>query len=117
MRTAARPATLEPVRFGEFLLERSLITDEQWLSALAEHWSNLVAASGSGHVRIGSQIVRCGYLAKETVEAEARAFHTGAGLDGVEVDETDYESVEVQVPRSERTTLPVPQVRFVAPPI
>ena len=34
---ATRPqiiATLEPVRFGEFLRDRNLISDEQWLAAL-----------------------------------------------------------------------------------
>lgn len=85
-------ATLEPVRFGEFLRDRHLITDEQWLAALAEHWS------ASKRVRIGATIVAKGFLPAEIVEAEAQAFH-----DGLEV----VEVVEA-LPRSERTTLPIP---------
>ena len=84
-------ATLEPVRFGEFLLHRSLITDEQWLAALAEHWS----AAGNQRRPIGSTIVANGFLAREIVEREARAFHD------------DIEVVEV-TPRSERNTVPIP---------
>lgn len=87
-------ATLEPVRFGEFLLLRNLISDEQWLAALAEHWS----AVGSARRPIGSTIVTNGFLAKEIVEREARAFHD------------DIDVVEV-VPRSERVTAPIPTVR------
>jgi hypothetical protein len=84
-------ATLEPVRFGEFLLLRHLISDEQWLAALAEHWS----AAGSARRPIGTTIVANGFLAQEIVEREARAFHD------------DLEVVEV-VPRSERNTVPLP---------
>lgn len=91
-----RPAaTLEPVRFGEFLLHRRLITDEQWLCALAEHWS----AEGARKMPIGSTIVANGFLARDVVEREARAFHE------------DIDVVEV-VPRSERSTIPaVPVLR------
>lgn len=85
-------ATLEPVRFGEFLLHKHLISDEQWLAALAEHWS---AAATGQRQKIGTTIVDHGFLARETVEREARAFH----------DEIDV--VEV-VPRSERVTAPPP---------
>src|SRR5689334_4703195 len=84
-------ATLEPVRFGEFLLHKNLISDEQWLAALAEHWS----AGGRTRVSIGSTIVANGFLAREVVEREARAFHE------------DIEVVEV-IPRSEKNTLPLP---------
>lgn len=87
-------ATLEPVRFGEFLLLRHLISDEQWLAALAEHWS----ASSTARRPIGSTIVDRGFLAREIVEREARAYH-----DEIEV-------VEVE-PRSERTTAPIDTVR------
>lgn len=92
---SARPniATLEPVRFGEFLLLRNLISDEQWLAALAEHWS----ASGEERRPIGSTIVANGFLAREIVEREARVFHD------------DIDVVEV-VPRSERNTVPLPGV-------
>ena len=85
-------ATLEPVRFGEFLLFRNLISDEQWLAALAEHWSG--SAIGR-YRRIGSTIVEHGFLAREVVEAEARVFH----------DEIDV--IEV-IPRSEAVTVPPP---------
>jgi hypothetical protein len=84
-------ATLEPVRFGEFLLHRNLISDEQWLAALADHWS----ARGNARVSIGSTIVANGFLAREIVEREARAFHE------------DMEVVEV-MPRSEKNTVPLP---------
>jgi hypothetical protein len=85
-------ATLEPVRFGEFLLTRNLITDEQWLAALADHWSNAVTGR---YRRIGATIVEWGFLAPEVVEAEARAFHE------------DIDVIEV-IPRSERVTVPPP---------
>ncbi len=87
-------ATLEPVRFGEFLLLRNLISDEQWLAALAEHWS----ASGAQRRSIGTTIVKNGFLSPDVIEREARAFH-----DEIEV-------VEVE-PTSERSTLPsIPSV-------
>ena len=82
-------ATLEPVRFGEFLLLRNLISDEQWLCALAAHWS----AAASRRMPIGSTIVVHGFLAAEVVESEARVFHE------------DIDIVEV-IPRSERNTIP-----------
>lgn len=82
-------ATLEPVRFGEFLRDRALISDEQWLAALAVHWS------ATRRRKIGATIVEMGFLSADVLEAEARAFHD------------DLEVVEV-IPRSERTTLPIP---------
>jgi hypothetical protein len=88
-------ATLEPVRFGEFLLARNLISDEQWLAALAIHWS---AAAVGKRSRIGSTIVEHGFLAREVVEREARAFH----------DEIDVVEVVDVLPRSERVTVPPP---------
>jgi hypothetical protein len=95
--TTARPslATLEPVRFGEFLRDRNLISDEQWLAALADHWS------APRRQRIGDIIVDAGFLSIDVVEAEARVFHDD--LDVVEV-ATD----ERFLPRSEKTTLPMP---------
>jgi len=86
---SSRPATLEPVRFGEFLLLRHMISDEQWLAALAAHWS------APRRRKIGATIVENGFLSADAVEAEARVFH-----DEIEV-------VEV-TPRSERTTTPMP---------
>jgi hypothetical protein len=87
------PATLEPVRFGEFLRDRNLISDEQWLSALAEHWSGTTTGRRR---RIGITIVESGFLPREVVEAEARVFHD------------DLEIVEV-TPRSEKNTVPIPR--------
>ena len=90
----ARPlATLEPVRFGEFLRDRNLISDEQWLAALAEHWS------GPRHRRIGNTIVEAGFLPRAIVESEARVFHD------------DLEVIEVASDRySGRRPLPLPVV-------
>ncbi len=65
---------LEPIRFGEFLLERQALTDEQLLDALADHWSN------GG--RIGSAVSRRGFLTQTQVEGFATRYH---GLDTVEV--------------------------------
>ena len=87
-------ATLEPVRFGEFLRDRNLITDEQWLAALADHWS------APRRRLLGAVIVDQGFLPIEVVEAEARAFHDE--LEIVEVAGAD----ETDLPRSEKTTLP-----------
>jgi hypothetical protein len=87
------PATLEPVRFGEFLRDRNLISDEQWLAALAQHWSEPLDGR-RGRRLIGTTIIENGFLAAEVVEAEARVFHD------------DLEVVEV-IPRTEKTTIPV----------
>jgi hypothetical protein len=92
MQTSRPPATLEPVRFGEFLLARHQITDEQWLAALADHWSS------AKRERIGDTIVSHGFLAAEIVEAEARAFH----------DEIEVVEIMETAPRSERVTLELP---------
>lgn len=94
------PATLEPVRFGEFLRDRQLIDDEQWLAALADHWS------APRHRRIGATIVERGWLSAEQVEAAARAFHDE--IEVIEVDEVD-EIVEA-IPISEMNTAPLPRV-------
>jgi hypothetical protein len=91
--THPRPmATLEPVRFGEFLRDRHLINDDQWLAALADHWS----APAARRRPIGATIVDRGFLSSDVVEAEARAFHDD--LEVVEFDEI--------IPRSEKVTLP-----------
>jgi hypothetical protein len=68
-------ATLEPIRFGEFLLEKNAINDEQLLDALAEHW-----ARGE---RLGDSVSRRGFLTSEEVERYADEYHL---LDVVEVD-------------------------------
>jgi hypothetical protein len=94
----SRPATLEPVRFGEFLLHRNQITDEQWLAALAEHWSGMTTGR---YQRIGDTIAYHGFLPAATVEAEARVFH----------EEIDVVEITDQTPRSERLTVPLPHHR------
>ncbi len=96
-RQVSAPATLEPVRFGEFLRDRHLISDEQWLAALAQHWSEPLDG-GRRRRLIGSTIIESGFLPAEVVEAEARIFHD------------DLEVVEV-VPRTEKTTIPVVPVQ------
>lgn len=59
--------TLEPIRFGEFLLERNAIDDEQLLDALGEHW-----AHGG---RIGAAVARRGFLSVDRVEQLAAEYH------------------------------------------
>jgi hypothetical protein len=73
---AAR-AHLVAVRFGEFLRDCELISDEQWLAALAAHWSE------EPRRRIGDIVVAHGYLTADVVERAATQFHDG--LDVVEV--------------------------------
>jgi hypothetical protein len=75
--SAAATAVLQPVRFGEFLRDRRVIDDEQWLAALATHWSE---RRGS----IGRIIAEHGFVSAVEIEREARAFHD---LDVVEVDD------------------------------
>ena len=98
-------ATLEPVRFGEFLRDRKLISDEQWLAALADHWSS------PKRRRLGAVIVDNGFLPAETVEAEARMFHDELDVLEVGDDESAHES---HLPRSEKTTLPAMPFSFQA---
>jgi hypothetical protein len=68
---------LVTVRFGEFLREKNLISDEQWLAALATHWSE------SPRRRLGDTLVDLDILDSGAVEAAADVFHDG--LDVVEV--------------------------------
>jgi hypothetical protein len=72
--------SLEPIRFGEFLYEQQLLTDEQLLEVLADHWSN------GG--RIGSVVSRRGILSSAEVERQASIYHDG--LDVIEVVEIEY---------------------------
>lgn len=74
-------AHLVAVRFGEYLRDCALITDEQWLAALATHWSE------EPRRRIGDIVVAQGYLPADIVERAASEFHDG--LDVVEVDDRD----------------------------
>jgi hypothetical protein len=45
-----------------------LITEEEWLAVLADHWSSPIRRS------IGATIAARGLLSTEVVEAEARMF-------------------------------------------
>lgn len=76
MVTTTSPA-LVTVRFGEFLRERNLISEEQWLAALATHWSE------SPRRRLGDTLVDLDILSSQSVEEAADVFHDG--LDVVEV--------------------------------
>jgi hypothetical protein len=60
--------TLQPVRFGDFLVEKQVIDEGQLLDALAEHW-----ISGE---RIGETIAKRGYLKEQVVERLAREFES-----------------------------------------
>jgi len=62
-----KKALLEPIRFGEFLLEKNAINDEQLLDVLAEHW-----AHGG---RLGDSVTRRGFLSYEEVERFADEYH------------------------------------------
>ena len=86
------PAALITVRFGEFLREHCLITDEQWLAALALHWSE------QPRRRIGDALVDLGFVTADAIERAAALFH-----DGLDV-------VEVTVP----TTAPITRPRLPA---
>jgi hypothetical protein len=57
---------LQPVRFGDFLVERQLIDEGQLLDALAHHWM-----SGC---RIGEAVVRRGYLSPAEVSRQLMEF-------------------------------------------
>lgn len=70
-------AALVTVRFGEFLREKNLISDEQWLAALATHWSE------TPRRRFGDALVDLDILDSGAVEEAAGVFHDG--LDVVEV--------------------------------
>jgi len=65
---------LKAIRFGEFLYEQDLITDEQLLDALGAHWA--------GGERIGRVIAERGYVPPEEVERQAALYH---GLDVIEI--------------------------------
>jgi hypothetical protein len=63
---APRDSGLQPIRFGEFLVERQALDDAQLLDALAEHW-----ASGR---RLGDTIFARGYLSREQIERYASEY-------------------------------------------
>jgi hypothetical protein len=55
--------SLRLFRFGDFLLERKVISEQQLLDALAEHWM-----TGG---RLGESVAKKGYL--QTIEVEQLA--------------------------------------------
>ena len=57
---------LEPVRFGDFLVDKKVIDEGQLLDALADHW---VAGC-----RIGEAVVRRGYLSAEELSRRLTEF-------------------------------------------
>jgi hypothetical protein len=57
---------LEPVRFGDFLVEKKLIDEGQLLDALADHW---IAGC-----RIGEAVVRRGYLSTDELTRQLTDF-------------------------------------------
>ncbi len=59
---------LMAVRFGEFLCQQDLITEEQLLEALGDHWSN------GGN--IGTAVHRQGFLGRDEIEQQAAAYHS-----------------------------------------
>ena len=65
---------LQRIRFGEYLVEKNILSDEQLLAALAEHWSN------GG--RIGAAISRAGFLPPDEIERQAALYHD---LDVIEI--------------------------------
>ena len=56
----------EPVRFGDFLVQKNLIDEGQLLDALADHWS----VGG----RIGEAMVRRGYLSTDELSRHLTEF-------------------------------------------
>jgi hypothetical protein len=60
--------TLEPIRFGEYLLERQAISDGEYLDALADHFAN------GG--RFGAALSRRGIMSSEDVERLAAEYHS-----------------------------------------
>jgi hypothetical protein len=57
---------LEPVRFGDFLVEKKVIDEGQLLDALADHW---IAGC-----RIGEAAVRRGYLSTDELSQRLNEF-------------------------------------------
>jgi hypothetical protein len=57
---------LQPLRFGDFLIERKLLDQGQLLDALADHWLSGCA--------IGEAVVRRGYLTQEQIAEQLSAY-------------------------------------------
>ena len=75
--SASIASVLVTVRFGEFLRDQLLLSEEQWLAALAAHWSE------EPRRRFGDTVVAQGFLSADAVERAAAEFHDG--LDVVEI--------------------------------
>lgn len=75
--SSPRTAVLVTVRFGEYLRDQLLLSEEQWLAALAAHWSE------EPRRRFGDTVVAQGFLSADAVERAAAEFHDG--LDVVEI--------------------------------
>jgi hypothetical protein len=60
---------LKEIRFGEYLLDRQAITEEQFLDALAEHWAD------GGRTKFGVAVSRRGFLPADAIEALAAEYH------------------------------------------
>jgi hypothetical protein len=58
--------SLQPIRFGDFLVERKLIDERQLLDVLAEHWMT--------GARIGESVAKKGYVPAQEVERLASEF-------------------------------------------
>jgi hypothetical protein len=63
----SKKKVLEPIRFGEYLVEKKAISDGQLLDALADHW-----AHGG---KIGATVARRGFLSLDEVERHAADYH------------------------------------------
>jgi hypothetical protein len=87
--SAVRQAVLVTVRFGEYLRDQLLLTEEQWLAALAAHWSE------EPRRRFGDAVVAQGFLSSDAVERAAAEFHDG--LDVVEISSTRRASSESEL--------------------
>ena len=59
---------LEPVRFGDFLVEKKVLDEGQLLDALADHW---IAGC-----RIGEAAVRRGYLSIDELTRQLKDFQS-----------------------------------------
>lgn len=78
--SASIASVLVTVRFGEFLRDQLLLSEEQWLAALAAHWSE------EPRRRFGDTVVAQGFLSADAVERAAAEFHDG--LDVVEISDS-----------------------------
>jgi hypothetical protein len=64
--TTDKAAALQPLRFGDFLIEQRLLDEGQLLDALADHWMSGCA--------IGESVVRRGYLTEQQLAEQLIAY-------------------------------------------